>query len=309
MAERDFNAAGGATDALSECGGGEPSANYRQISYEELEECVLSVRDSIADFYLAPQGEISFAAVEAAQAAPLRPYAPPAFTSPVCAPPAFTSPVYAPVSASVYAPVSAPAFMAPAPPPAAQAKPVFPLYREDINRHPARRKASFLKYLLIAFAGAVFGGILVLLGAALLLPRFGYAVQRAGYAAAPAESASAAAGGAAAAVDGARSPGRVKTGIRYSQSFNDNYDLYKQQFPDIPKGVYVEYVEPLSGAFTAGIMAGDIVVSMKGDSVADVREMLAVMETLSPGDIVDVEIFRDGKNLTFSVEVSAETGQ
>ena len=102
--------------------------------------------------------------------------------------------------------------------------------------------------------------------------------------------------------------GRAKTGVRYSEDFNDNFELYRQQYPDIPQGVYVEYVEPLSGAFKAGVRTGDIITKMGGEDISDYTEMLAILDTLAPGDIVDVEVFRGGELLELEIEVSEETG-
>ena len=102
--------------------------------------------------------------------------------------------------------------------------------------------------------------------------------------------------------------GRAKTGIGYSEAFNDNFDFYKKQYADIPRGVYVEYVEPLSGAFKAGVRAGDIITKMNGEDTADYHKMLAIKDTLAPGDIITVEVYRDEKYFIVEIEVSEETG-
>ena len=102
--------------------------------------------------------------------------------------------------------------------------------------------------------------------------------------------------------------GRARTGIGYSEAFNLDYDYYKQQFPDIPEGVYVESVEPLSGAFTAGIEIGDIITKMKGAAIADYMDMLELYDSLAPGDIIEVIIYRAGEYITMELEISEETG-
>lgn len=102
--------------------------------------------------------------------------------------------------------------------------------------------------------------------------------------------------------------GRAKTGVRYSETFDANYDMYKQQYPDIPRGAYVEYVEPLSGAFIAGIRVGDIVTNMGGWAVGDYEEALRIKEAFKPGDKIEIEIYRDGVYLNVELELAEETG-
>jgi len=103
--------------------------------------------------------------------------------------------------------------------------------------------------------------------------------------------------------------GRPKTGIRYSASFNENFEIYKQQFPDIPEGAYVEYVEPLSGAFKAGIRTGDIITNLCGEPVSNYMDFIAIKETVAPGDVIEVEVFRTGEYHTLELEVSEETDE
>jgi len=102
--------------------------------------------------------------------------------------------------------------------------------------------------------------------------------------------------------------GRAKTGIKYYEAFNVNYGDYTRQNPEIPKGVFVESVEPLSGAFKAGVKTGDIITKMKGIKISDYIEMLDLVETLSPGDIIEVEYFRSGEYYAADVEISEDTG-
>ena len=102
--------------------------------------------------------------------------------------------------------------------------------------------------------------------------------------------------------------GRAKTGIGYSESFNDDYDYYQRQYPEIPRGVYVDYVEPMSGAFIAGIKVGDVITKMRGETVTDYLGMLDIKDTLTPGEVIEVEVFRAGEYINMMLEVSEETG-
>ena len=102
--------------------------------------------------------------------------------------------------------------------------------------------------------------------------------------------------------------GRAKIGILYQKDFNDNYDYYKKQYKDIPKGVFVAEVEPLSGAFKAGIKAGDIITKMNGVVIEDYNKLIEIRDTLKPGDKIPVEVYRDGETLKLEMELSEDIG-
>jgi serine protease Do len=103
--------------------------------------------------------------------------------------------------------------------------------------------------------------------------------------------------------------GRPKIGIVYQKDFNANYDAYKKQNPDIPKGVYVYEVEPLSGAFKAGVKEGDILTVFNGAVVENYMELVKEKDKLAPGDVVRVEVYRDGKRLSMDLELSEDVGE
>ena len=355
----------------------EPAVLYRQISYEELEECVFIVRDSIAEFYLAPQGEISIAAVEAALKGLTGAGAEPRHnvregredadasgaqyperllgeTDPEYAvldesePPSgyyydtvVNTPAVEDGSAAAFEPSGSvtreaesaartdhtednfndgadvdddndgPSFVISDAGRLSQSRPqVRQIYRASIKKRKKMRRAILYKYMIACFIGTVLGATLVLLYMTLILPMSGYVYLPSDAknvselrsannfpTTDPASEAGNTAGG-------LNTPNRVKTGIKYSETFDANFEFYKEQYPDIPSGVYVEYVEPLSGAFTAGIRAGDIITKMRGEIVANYMEMLNIKSTLVPGDIVEVEVFRAGEYLSMDLEVS-----
>jgi serine protease Do len=103
--------------------------------------------------------------------------------------------------------------------------------------------------------------------------------------------------------------GRPKIGILYNKEFNSNYEYYKKQRPELPKGVLVDQVEPLSGAFKAGVKEGDIITSFNGSAVESYSEMIAIRDTLKPGDIIGIEVFREDGTHEMQLELSEDVGE
>jgi hypothetical protein len=64
------------------------------------------------------------------------------------------------------------------------------------------------------------------------------------------------------------------------------------------EGVRVQQVMPESGAEKAGIVAGDVIIALDGEAVADLRSFSNLLKTHSPGDSVEVKVVRDGEMIT-----------
>ncbi len=75
---------------------------------------------------------------------------------------------------------------------------------------------------------------------------------------------------------------------------------------EVPEGIYVEEVTPLSGAAKAGIKKGDILTTVAGKEVKTMKELEAVKKNYKAGDTVDVVVFRDGQTKTLSLTFSEE---
>ncbi|KGM95667.1 trypsin-like serine protease [Clostridium botulinum] len=72
----------------------------------------------------------------------------------------------------------------------------------------------------------------------------------------------------------------------------------------LPVGVYVQQVEEFSPAEKAGITPGDIIVKFDRKSVKTVEEMNSIKQKHNSGDVIDVEVNRDGKNKTLKLTLS-----
>jgi aminopeptidase N len=70
-------------------------------------------------------------------------------------------------------------------------------------------------------------------------------------------------------------------------------------------GVRLEGVVPGSPAEQAGLAAGDVLVELGGEAIADLRGYSAALKRLSPGDRVEVAYVRDGVRRAVQVEVVA----
>jgi aminopeptidase N len=63
-------------------------------------------------------------------------------------------------------------------------------------------------------------------------------------------------------------------------------------------GVRVQQVMPGSAAEAVGILAGDVVIAMDGQEIADLRGYSAALKAHRPGDEVIVTVLRNGAELT-----------
>ena len=70
-------------------------------------------------------------------------------------------------------------------------------------------------------------------------------------------------------------------------------------------GVRVDSVVPGSPAESAGILAGDVLLSLAGQSIADLQGFTDLLKTLSPDETVPAEIQRDEETLELEVTLTA----
>jgi hypothetical protein len=71
------------------------------------------------------------------------------------------------------------------------------------------------------------------------------------------------------------------------------------------EGVRVQKVMPDSAAEKAGIQTGDVVVSLDGRTVTDLRSYSALLKTYSPGDSIEVALLRAGEEMTITAVLGA----
>jgi len=98
--------------------------------------------------------------------------------------------------------------------------------------------------------------------------------------------------------------GRPLLGITVDGRFTEEY---AKQY-NVPAGVLVADVHPLSGAYKAGIQVGDIITKVEGKVIKDKTELDSIKNKKKPGDSLNIEIYRDGKTKTMQVILSEDTG-
>lgn len=73
---------------------------------------------------------------------------------------------------------------------------------------------------------------------------------------------------------------------------------------NIPQGVYVAQVNEYSPAEKAGLEVGDVIVKFDGQKVATTDQMNNIKRQHNNGDIVKIDIVRDGKNKIINLKLS-----
>jgi S1-C subfamily serine protease len=70
-----------------------------------------------------------------------------------------------------------------------------------------------------------------------------------------------------------------------------------------PRGAIIESVQPDTGASNVDLRPGDVIVSVDGERLATMSELVAEVRRRAPGDEVLLEIFRDGETFEVAVEL------
>lgn len=98
--------------------------------------------------------------------------------------------------------------------------------------------------------------------------------------------------------------GRPAIGIGAATNFTEEY----AKRLNVPSGVLVSEVFPMSGAFKAGIQRGDIITKFAGQQVKTLTELNDIKNTYKPGDTLDIEVYRDGNTKALKLILGEDTG-
>jgi Do/DeqQ family serine protease len=87
-----------------------------------------------------------------------------------------------------------------------------------------------------------------------------------------------------------------------------NSRLADEKGLDVVSGVYIEELSDNGGAKDAGIQEGDVIRSINQQPTNTTSELLEVIGQHNPGDLVDVEVLREGENMNYMVELRNQRG-
>lgn len=101
--------------------------------------------------------------------------------------------------------------------------------------------------------------------------------------------------------------GEVKRGVLGITGREMTADMAKALNVDIQRGAFVSEVIPNSAAAKAGIKAGDILVSINGNSVRNFAELRAKVGTTGPGKTIKIGLLRAGKLQDLTVTLGSDS--
>lgn len=96
--------------------------------------------------------------------------------------------------------------------------------------------------------------------------------------------------------------GRPYLGIQIDQRFTEEY----AKSYNVPSGLLVYDVMPLTSGYKAGIRAGDIITKFDGKEVKTFSELETQKNKKKPGDSVEIEVYREGKTITLTAVLDEE---
>jgi putative serine protease PepD len=79
--------------------------------------------------------------------------------------------------------------------------------------------------------------------------------------------------------------------------------------PTSPDGAVVRSVSPGSPAQRGGLQVGDVITGMNGRGVNDPADVSRAVNAQAPGDVMTVQVRRDGQPVTLDVEIGKRPGQ
>ncbi|MBQ7971219.1 MAG: PDZ domain-containing protein, partial [Clostridia bacterium] len=76
------------------------------------------------------------------------------------------------------------------------------------------------------------------------------------------------------------------------------------EYHDIPRGVYVSYVDPECDAAKKGMKEGDIIIGFNGKELTSMAQLNELKNEFRPGDTEKVKVWRNEKELEFEIKLT-----
>lgn len=102
--------------------------------------------------------------------------------------------------------------------------------------------------------------------------------------------------------------GEIQRGYLGVQIQDINAEFAKAIGLENVNGIYVAGVIENSGAYDAGIVEGDVILSINGKATNSLSSLLGLIAQFNPGTIVIVEINRDNQIITYDVKLKNKDG-
>ena len=77
---------------------------------------------------------------------------------------------------------------------------------------------------------------------------------------------------------------------------------------NIPQGVYVQYVDPESDAYSKGLKKGDIITAVNGVKISNMAELDEQKNNHSPGDTITLSVYRNTRTVDIKIILSESSG-
>ena len=81
----------------------------------------------------------------------------------------------------------------------------------------------------------------------------------------------------------------------------ESISLLYQMYYDLPNGLHITYVAPGSPADQAGLTVGDILLRVENISVTGTEELENALCSFTPGDPIQLTIYRESEQISVSV--------
>ena len=88
----------------------------------------------------------------------------------------------------------------------------------------------------------------------------------------------------------------------------ESISLLYQMYYDLPNGLHITYVEPGGPADKAGLTVGDILLRVEDISVTGTEELENALCSFTPGDTIQLTIYRESEQISVSVTLGEIPG-
>lgn len=85
-------------------------------------------------------------------------------------------------------------------------------------------------------------------------------------------------------------------------------DATYAQMYNIPQGIYVQYVDPESDAYSKGLKKGDIITAVNGVKISNMAELDEQKNNHSPGDTITLSVYRNTRTVDIKIILSESSG-